>query len=304
VKSRPKVSTGFYTSRFEDDDYVCVYCADRGYAMDMRIDTKKDFIPNSYEYAFHYSCPLHNVIDNDEINIPVSYDKQTKYGMTYKINNEGFRSDDFTSVHNKKHILFAGCSNTYGDGLEYEETWAHMLYSKILINEELSGYFNLGLLGGKISQIIANIFTYCKLYAKPDVIFFLAPTVSRELYQMQDQSELNKKEKGISFLFKAKTVFDTYLALDEYCKTNNILLITRTWDIKKHSLVGTKSVLKEFDSFHDYDEEKEYIPLLNSFIEKNRKRNRLIFAEDKVHSGIAQNYVDSELFYKIYLEAQ
>ncbi len=304
MKSRPKVSTGFYTSRFEDDDSICPYCANRGYVMDIQLDSKKDFIPNVYEYSIHYSCPVHQVLDNDEILIPVSYDKKSKYGITYKINNEGFRSDDFTTLHHGKHILFAGCSNTYGDGLEYNETWAHMLYSKISKNEQLSGYFNLGLIGGKISQIISNIFTYGKLYAKPDVIFFLAPTASRELYQLEDHSKLDTKDKGISFLFKAKAVFDAYLSLEEYCKANDILLITRTWDNRRHSLVGTKRVLSEFATFYDYDEEKEYIPLINDFIRNNRKIDRLWFAEDGVHSGLAQNHADSELFYKIYLESK
>ena len=72
-------------------------------------------------------------------------DDVKKTGIAYNLNSDNFRSDEFIKKHKNKHILFAGCSNTFGEGVEYEKTWAYRLYKEIskerLIKVENSHYF-------------------------------------------------------------------------------------------------------------------------------------------------------------------
>ena len=58
-------------------------------------------------------------------------------GSEYKINSHGYRCDEFTTNHKGKHVLFSGCSNTYGVGLKKEEVWAYKVYNKINKTEEI-----------------------------------------------------------------------------------------------------------------------------------------------------------------------
>lgn len=57
-------------------------------------------------------------------------DDVKKTGIAYNLNSDNFRSDEFIKKHKNKHILFAGCSNTFGEGVEYEKTWAYRLYKE------------------------------------------------------------------------------------------------------------------------------------------------------------------------------
>ena len=98
---------------------------------------------------------------------------------TFNINSDFFRSDEFKTAHDGKHILFSGCSVTYGVGLYTKELWSHLLYNKIKNKEKVSGYYNLGTPGTGVFDIVFNIFKYIKNYGNPDVIFIDLPDLSR-----------------------------------------------------------------------------------------------------------------------------
>lgn len=102
-----------------------------------------------------------------------------KMGMTlqelYSLNSFGFRSDEFSSEHAGKHILFAGCSTTFGDSMYLDKTWAHKVYSKIAESSRVSGYYNVGLPGASIVDITDMIREYISRYGEPDHLFVLLP---------------------------------------------------------------------------------------------------------------------------------
>ena len=79
-----------------------------------------------------------------------------------ELNSNGYRSDEFIDEHKFKHIIFSGCSYTWGSGLLINEVWSKKVYDLILKNEKLSGYFNLGVPGSSIINQIIDIFKYCK----------------------------------------------------------------------------------------------------------------------------------------------
>lgn len=108
---------------------------------------------------------------------------------TFKINKDLYRSDDFSTQHEGKHILFSGCSVTYGVGLYTVETWSYKLYKMIQGKEKVSGYFNLGKPGTSIMDIVSNVFKYIGLYGKPDVIFLDLPDLNRH-YSIRDDRKI------------------------------------------------------------------------------------------------------------------
>ena len=116
-----------------------------------------------------------------------TYNNLKKLGISleqsefYSINSHGLRSDEFITNHDGKHILFAGCSNTFGLGNFLEDVWSYKVYKEIEKNEKVSGYFNIGSPGATISEISYQIFVYCKDYGYPDTVFINLPFLSFEL---------------------------------------------------------------------------------------------------------------------------
>ena len=96
-----------------------------------------------------------------------------------KHNSNNFRCEEFKKNHKDTHILFSGCSVTYGQGLLEDEIWAKKLYNKIKQEIPVSGFFNLGVVGIGICDIVANIFKYIDNFGKPDLIFILLPPIQR-----------------------------------------------------------------------------------------------------------------------------
>jgi hypothetical protein len=97
---------------------------------------------------------------------------------SYKYNSDGYRSDDFKNigdVHEGKHILFAGCSETEGVGTKLENVWSHIVYQKITEAEKCSGFFNIGSKGLSIDMIFQQVLSYIEKSGKPDVLFINFP---------------------------------------------------------------------------------------------------------------------------------
>lgn len=99
--------------------------------------------------------------------------------VIYQYNSSGLRSDEFTKVHEGKHILFAGCSETEGLGHKLENTWAHQVYSKINESEKISGFFNIGVRALSITAINRQIINYIMMYGKPNSLFVNYPDFYR-----------------------------------------------------------------------------------------------------------------------------
>ena len=226
----------------------------------------------------------------------------------YKLNNNNFRCDNFIENHNKKHVLFSGCSNTFGMGLKIEETWANKTYQKIKNESECSGYFNIGVPGNNIYNSILNIFKYCKYYGNPDIVFINLPEITR--FFLFDEIDLKYKltyyKKIDPLLYVNKLIiYNSYLMLEEYCKSNNIKLFSFTYDcLNKNFFECTNEIFKNFNfnTFYyiNYNKMLEELFLLK----QDNEVKYFDIARDRGHPGTGWNIWWSNFIYNKYLESK
>lgn len=185
-----------------------------------------------------------------------------------KNNSYKFRSDEFVEKgqHDGMHILFAGCSVTWGDALNIEETWGWRVYDSISKKHKTSGFFNIGFPGTSIAQEIFWIMKYCKKFGNPDAIFFLMPNLGRFFsIQLADNSDRDpalgssiiytedEAETPGSLLLASHLTFECYYMLEQFCKANDIKLISSSWSFGKedNNAIGKTTSLFDghFESF-------------------------------------------------------
>ena len=129
-------------------------------------------------------------------------------------NSHGLRSDEFTKDHKGLHVLFAGCSVTFGEGLPEDYIWPKLVYDRLSEREQnISGYFNLGINGGNHVQIISQIFSYIKEFGNPEVIFVNFPDTHRLVGDGLPEDYLH-------------IVLSMYDMLDTYCQNSSIRLVS------------------------------------------------------------------------------
>lgn len=217
--------------------------------------------------------------------------------VVYKINSSGHRSDEFTTIHDGLHILFAGCSVTFGEGLPHMSNWSGRLYKKISSTHKTSGYFNLSFLGGSTDLIVANIYKYIVSYGKPDIIFLHAPDRSRHIsYSDGEYRNLlgNHHEPiGLSNLWYS---YNAMIAFEMFCQASGINLIWTCWsdkDIKFYK--GTKM----FNCFLAKNKVDYVIASKNNEQKHSKYYN---FARDRVHPGLRYSDGLANLLYEEFLK--
>lgn len=99
--------------------------------------------------------------------------------VRYYFNSLGYRSDEFTDVHDGQHVLFAGCSETEGYGGNLDSIWAYIMYTELIKTRKLSGFFNVSRAAWGHETILNNIMRYIDAYGKPDKIYMLLPNIAR-----------------------------------------------------------------------------------------------------------------------------
>jgi hypothetical protein len=176
----------------------------------------------------------------------------------------GYFTDSFTTNHhNKKHLLFAGCSITAGCGVNsITDSWSFKLYNDLNQNKDCSGYFNVSIAGGAPIEILLNVLKYIANYGNPDYIFILFSNYGRDWNKFNKE---NNKNGIISEMF----VINLYGILHSYCKLNNIKLITTSWvdtvpgitdfihlDIQDLEIAMHKDMIKNFNSYYQIDNKR------------------------------------------------
>ena len=212
------------------------------------------------------------------------------------INKDGYRSDDFTRIHNGKHILFAGCSHTYGIGLSDSEMWSKKIYQSITSEEEVSGYFNISSPGASLIHEMLLLIKYCKEFGYPNYLFFGVPGTGRKyeyfedlkkyrmvinkVYEKIDHPKMNKMRKDFEL-----DVFLYYTFLDEFCSAHKIKLISFYHEFPQDV---DHLILNRFDSFHLLSKESLYEYIYNYQVD-NPNDKYYIEARDGSHYGTAIN---------------
>lgn len=98
----------------------------------------------------------------------------------YSLNSLNYRSDEFTKDHDGMHVLFVGCSITFGQGLPLDVTWPKIVYDHLSNGSKLSGFFNLGHPGITRLQILSQMYEYINSYGIPDLIVANLPDTFRQ----------------------------------------------------------------------------------------------------------------------------
>lgn len=228
--------------------------------------------------------------------------------FSYSINSYGFRSKEFKeySKDNLK-ILFAGCSNTFGEGLPEQYTWSKLLIKKIQHKEKnvkIEDY-NISYPAASIHSIIRNIYFFIEKFGTPDYLFIMFPGCNRDLYfSNKENNFVNCLLWNEYLLFKNSTQQKFNL---NYVEENNILLST-TLIYMLESFCKKSKIKLIWTSWREQD--KNLFKELNfkDFFSINTNTNNLIndkdlpywdLAKDGYHPGTAWNIKVSEEYFKI-----
>lgn len=259
--------------------------------------------------------------DNKEYN--TSENMQWARGFSWEedsfpVNKDMFRCDEFTKDHDGKHVLFSGCSVTYGVGLYTTETWSYKIYKMISEKEKVSGYFNLGKPGTSIMDIISSVFKYISIYGKPDVIFLDLPDLNRHYALRDDRKDILKGSvedienktmnnfyhgmyRGQGNLRNQETriyVYQYLMMLEQYCKDLGIELYVFSY------VDGTNDLIKKTDiNSMKYLENHDIVEEIYGYAEKNKDNIDEFFltARDNQHHGWGYHDIWADIMFKEYL---
>lgn len=111
--------------------------------------------------------------------MPFNWRYRTKK-VEYHLNSSGYRTHEWNKIDWKNAIVLLGCSNTFGIGLDEEETYATML-------EHDTGrqVVNLGIPAGSTAAILANCSTLVSRYGIPYAVIINWPPLTRLRYYTQ-----------------------------------------------------------------------------------------------------------------------
>jgi hypothetical protein len=195
---------------------------------------KTDFIKYNYRLKDGY-----HVVDTMPADFTKPQYKDQK--VEYRYNQDWFRSENFKNEHDGLHILFTGCSNTEGIGVNIENTWSYLLYKEIATQHQVDGYFNLSRSGSGVHITLHNLMVYVKKYGAPDYLFMLLPNILRSwkydednqwrYYQHNVWQEVDKIDENIKEHRKEFPVWASILSvLIEYCNTIGTKVVWSIWD--------------------------------------------------------------------------
>jgi hypothetical protein len=259
----------------------------------------------------------------DEINPLMIEEGQKSVPYHCKTNLYGFRSDEFINEHSGKHIVFAGCSETYGQGGDLEDIWAHKVYSKIKEKENLSGFFNLGKCGAGVQDIIHYILSYSNKFGKPDALFILLPNLTRFISYLALPDDLQKhsgwfpvsySKLGVQIMgggnmlntedsdrwdFQSHMDHYSHMVLymrlvEQWCKDSGIDLFWGTWEQNGRMRHMSQRVQMDIDSQIDFDVSDEEV---FDLIQKNPE---LTIRKPDLHFGTAYHTVFANRFLDAY----
>lgn len=230
------------------------------------------------------------------------FDKDLIYKeLNLKLNSKNFRCNEFIKKHNGMHILFSGCSVTFGNGLFEDEIWSKKLYNKIKENTKVSGYFNLAIAGSNVFDIVTNIFRYMLEFSKPNVIFISLPSVRRYVFHKNEITGLKNLHnsvyidgKGDEYSEVARLQSFQYLFILEYfCKIENIKLYCFSYD----DFVQYNAM--DLNNYFEINK-NDLIQFISKYSIDNPQDKFAIKARDNSHYGTAYHEYWSNFCYSLY----
>lgn len=245
----------------------------------------------------------------------------------YTTNSNGFRSRELDNTD----LLFAGCSMTFGVGVQEDAIWGNQIAHKLKYSA-----INLSEPGIGVDTIINYIFSYLKKYKAPKLILCLFPDFGRMMYPfvkelvtsqnrfkpILDDLEIHNiqlrrhadSSLRPSFDKKPYSVENTVplelpffqsiskiMILDQYCKSHNIPFYWGTWHVPlNNALSEYNNINNIYDNFvtmdlnywNENDVGKEKFTLYTKEVQKTTNLN---FNEivDHCHENIKEKFLDT-----------
>lgn len=192
---------------------------------------KYDCLCSTFNIKREYDDITKSYIDtiNDEYSeCSSTHIPHTIFKKNYGLNSINLRSDELRVVESGTHILFGGCSMTWGHGIDRkEDLWSFIVNNNF---KDSSGYFNIAKSGWNTSQIVADAIAYCNSYGMPKYMFLLFPEHKRETTNFKmDKNNITPKDKEYILLLQERSIFLAVMAIENFCEVNNIKLIYSTW---------------------------------------------------------------------------
>lgn len=130
-----------------------------------------------------FSTSIINRLDDPEDTGPHYYPGDP--GRQYFLNSLGYRSPEFGDAD----LLVAGCSHSYGVGIDSEYRWGDVLAQRLGLSAD-----NISIPGYSIIDLVETIFTYINTYGAPKHIACLFPDLYRAPYIMVEGTTRSQKE--------------------------------------------------------------------------------------------------------------
>jgi hypothetical protein len=215
----------------------------------------------------------------------------------YSLNNYCFRSDEFVEDHgDKKHVLFAGCSHTFGQGNLLEDVWSYKLFEHLGGYAALSGYYNVGTPSATYSEIARNVLSYIEHFGCPEEIYILIPDVYREYGKIKDMissSEMSSAEiiDGLDVNFINANIGSLFFSINLIAKLNNAKVFISSnniyhCDIDNHCNLDPRDMIDNFYPMDVYGKIQEYV---YDFQRSDTRKHKefALNAFDVMHDGSA-----------------
>jgi hypothetical protein len=275
------------------------------------------------EDIYTQDYPLVRPHKSNFVGIETTGDPKRNVDVKYfsKYNSYGWRCDEFIKEHGaKSHILFAGCSEALGEGAVVEDSWPHMLYTKLSKEMETSGFFCLGVAGMGWVDIFSVIEQYMEEFGSPDYIFINLPNSQRYISYIEDYMSYGLSNGGAyrytvtsakqQFIKESVHVIgetnfipndisqidlDLYIRLfEKFCKLKNIKLFWGSWDPRVTNINDRVT-----------DKSKCVVEIYtnrNEIWDIQRKNKNLSLSKPDGHQGTTIHYAWSEKLYNAYKE--
>lgn len=216
----------------------------------------------------------------------------------YSLNSYGLRSDEFSTSHKGAHVLFAGCSQTFGVGTRLEDLWAYRLYNKMSETKKTSGFFNISVPGASITQIIYQIFYYFKKFGYPDYLFVNFPDFNREISSLFTG---NTAKKDLDLEISRSLVLK-YKMLKNICNDHGIFVYEMSWySADWPNMLGNQDLKKYFSEVYFPSNKEMFDHVAKYTTDSPQKEMHRYFnvALDGRHQGIAyQDFWYNKMYQK------
>lgn len=225
----------------------------------------------------------------------------------YNLNDYGLRSEEFTESHNGKHVLFAGCSNTFGMGVPLNSIWPKLVYEKLSSTEQLSGFFNIGISGASILEIYNQTIAYIKKFGVPDVLFVNLPDHGREIGRFGRRMrphDVKAEDFDITFLKEVNAGY--YQLFVSALKNFGTEVYFISWD---HAMTSKENVWKNDDprflmnnlSVSNVDDASSHIFEYYKANENSPYKKFFTTSLDEDHPGLGMHSYWADMAYNKYI---